>query len=112
MNNIVSQNVFHKINQYTKPSMSIIVKIVIESLDGVKMTGAEKKMFAIQLIKDYTIAIPSGDFKTAILNAIETDIIGDMIDLIISASKNKLNINKKTIIQIIIKSLKCCFKID
>jgi hypothetical protein len=107
MKTIDRKDIFNKLNQYTKPTINIIIKVIIESIDESELTGEEKKQFAIELINDYAISIPPSEFRTALINAISTDLIGDMIDLIISASKGELLINKKSLIQYLIKCLNC-----
>lgn len=105
MKTVDRKDVFNKLNQYTKPTINIIIKIIIESIDETDLTGQEKKQFTIDLINDYSIAIPPSEFRTSLINAVSSGLIGDMIDLIISASKGELKVNKKSLIKYLIKCL-------
>ena len=79
--NIIKENINIK-------SLSIILKNVLEVVDKQKLLGPNKKLLAIELIE---LLFKDDEEKKLLSN----DIIGNIIDLIVDASKHKININKK-----------------
>jgi hypothetical protein len=69
-------------------SLSIILKNVLEVVDKQKLLGPSKRLLAIELIE---LLFKDDEEKKLLSN----DIIGNIIDLIVDASKHKININKK-----------------
>ena len=102
---------FHKIYQYQNPSLSIIISTILQDVDILNITGEEKKKLSIELITECVYTLPSNDYKTILLSAIESGVISDMIDIIILASNKKLKLNKKTLSTMLISYLKCCVSI-
>lgn len=75
-------------------NLHIIIKQAMEAVEKTHYKGVEQKQFAINLIRELVNIKPDNDEKTAILELINNDTIGNMIDLIVDATKGKLNINK------------------
>ena len=86
--------------------MNNISDIVISVLEHVELSDTnmpvDKKTMAIDLINEKINELPDDDFKSAMVSSI--NIVDELIDVIILASKNKLKINRK------FKKLFCCLK--
>ena len=110
MNNysLNKQIIFNKIK---KNSINEIVQVVTESVDNFEISGEDKKKLSIMLITEFINVLPKNDYKIILLSCLESGIVNDMIDLVIDATKGKLNINKKSVTKILIKYLKCCLNI-
>ena len=102
---------FNKIYEYKNPSLPIIIKTILQDVDILTITGEEKKTMSIELITECINTLPSSDYKIALLSSIDSGVISDMIDMIILASKKKLQLNKKTLSKMLISYLKCCVSI-
>lgn len=102
---------FHKIYKYQNPSLSIIIKTILEEVDILNITGEEKKRISLELITECINTMPSNDYKIALLSSVESGVISDMIDIIILTSKKQLKLNKKTLTKMLISYLKCCVSI-
>lgn len=100
------QKIFHQLNQYESPSINTILKIIIENIETLDIKNGDKKEIAIDILKDYLVVIPPSDYKVALIGAIDNDIISEVIDLIVMASKNQLKLNKKTFKKLFINCLK------
>lgn len=102
---------FHKINQYDEQSLQTIIKIILQDVDILNISGEDKKNLALELITEWVEKMPENDYKIALLSSIESDIVADMIDMVVLASKKQLKLNKKTISKIVISYLRCCISI-
>ena len=87
-----------------------IIKIMQTAMEVVEITevkGKEQKDLAIKLVRQLVVDAPIHDEKEKLLlDMIDNNILGDTIDLVISASKGELDINK-----IVAVSAGCCGKI-
>tara|TARA_Y100001935_G_scaffold252920_1_gene257867 strand:- start:3955 stop:4347 length:393 start_codon:yes stop_codon:yes gene_type:complete len=98
---------------------SNIHKILIDVMSLIEKTnlkGENQKLSTINILKELITMHSDNKNKTILLELIESDTIGNMIDVIVLGTKNKLDINKKKdIIKKIIKILNilnvlCCKK--
>ena len=75
-------------------TLILIVKYVIEAVEGTPVKGAEQKLLAVrvitQLVKDAPLG---GDEEKLCLTMIEHGLVGDMIELVVDASHGRLNLN-------------------
>lgn len=108
MNNIILRKNFEELtNEYLpilKKSLEgtdiniqnihVIVKIVMEIVEITELKGTEQKEFCIKLLKKLFIEFTENETEDILLTLIDNGMIGNMIDLIVDASKGKLNINK------------------
>jgi hypothetical protein len=74
-------------------TIHLIIKYVIEELDGSPLKGAEKKEMGLKLIKELVIDLAEGEDEKILLNMINDGTVGNLIDLIIDATKGKINVN-------------------
>jgi hypothetical protein len=84
-------------------SLHIIIKYVMELVEETPIKGVKQKEFAVNLLRDIFKETTDGDEEKALLALIDNGAIGNMIDLIVDASRGKLNINTVT------KASKGCF---
>ena len=106
------QNIFSQLNLFDKPSVNQLLKVIIENIENLETNGNNKKAMAIDILKDYLVVMPPSAYKEALIGAINNDIISDIIDLIVSASKNELKINKKSFKKLFINCLRCILHIS
>lgn len=95
-----------------KSTLTIIIKFVMEAVEDTPLKGAKQKEYAIKLIMALVEENAKGDDKEFIRIAIDSGSVGDTIDLIASAAKGELNINK--VVQAATRScipalIECCF---
>ena len=89
---IISQYLLIGINKYT---VAILIKSVIEAVEDTPLHGSDQKMYANKLIRQVFDELAKECDKDFLLMAVDSGLIGETIDLIISASSGALNINKK-----------------
>lgn len=98
---------------------SNIHKILIDVMSLIEKTnlkGENQKLSTINILKELITMHSDNKNKTILLELIDGDTIGNMIDVIVLGTKNKLDINKKKdIIKKMIKILNilnvlCCKK--
>ena len=77
-----------------KSTLALLVKFTIEAVEETPIKGADQKDYAIRVIKALVEELAEGEEKEFLLIAIESGSVGDTIDLIISASRGELNVNK------------------
>lgn len=76
-------------------NLHIILKYVMEAVENSPLKGIEQKELAVSLIKELVNAqTDNDDTKAAMLILLDNGTIGNMIDLIIDATKGKLDVNK------------------
>ena len=72
-----------------------VLKNIIEIVELIKIKGSDKKIYAINLLRllinDSTMEKKD---KKLCMDILDNNIISDMIDIIVLASKNKIKINK------------------
>tara|TARA_R110000772_G_scaffold56410_1_gene128432 strand:+ start:1575 stop:1877 length:303 start_codon:yes stop_codon:yes gene_type:complete len=70
-----------------------IVKIVMESVEKLKINGKTKMDIALDLISEFINIMPDNDLKTVLMGSLRVGLFKSMIELICAASKNKMKIN-------------------
>ena len=76
-------------------NLHIILKYVMEAVENTPLKGEEQKNFALNLIRELINAqSDNDDKKLAMLTLLDNGTIGSMIDLIVDATKGKLDVNK------------------
>lgn len=97
---VASDKVFEalkdKMNEYgvKKSTLALLVKFTIEAVEETPIKGSDQKDYALRLIEALVEELAEGEEKEFLLIAIESGSVGDTIDLIISASRGELNVNK------------------
>tara|TARA_B110000114_G_C14873463_1_gene309783 strand:- start:113 stop:670 length:558 start_codon:yes stop_codon:yes gene_type:complete len=77
-----------------RPStLYLIIKYVMEEIENTPTKGVEQKEMALKLIRELIIDLAEGEDEKVLLQLLDDNTIGSMIDLIVDASKGKLNIN-------------------
>lgn len=75
-------------------NLHIILKYVMEAIENTALKGVEQKEVAIKLIRDLLNMYGENDEKKkAIITLLDNGTIGNMIDLIVDATKGRLNVN-------------------
>ena len=84
-------------------SLHIIIKYTMELIEDTPLKGQAQKDFALKLLRDVFKEATDGDEEKALLSLLNNGAIGNMIDLIIDATKGKLNVNS------LVKVSQSCF---
>lgn len=85
-------------------SLHLIIKMVMEIIEGTPIRGTEQKELAIKVLRQLFIDFTDDDIESTLIELLDAGVIGNLIDLITDASKGKLNINK------IVKTSTSCIK--
>lgn len=76
-------------------NIHIVLKYVMEAVEDTPLKGIEQKDMALSLIRELVNAqTENDDQKVAMLILLDNGTIGNMIDLIVDATKGKLDVNK------------------
>ncbi len=100
-------------NKIVLPNLQSIIQIAIEQVEHKKIKSQHKKAEALDIVYNIIDTLPESDNKTFLLECYNNNNIADVIDLVIDATKGRLNINKsfiKRCVAVILKCLLSCFK--
>ena len=75
-------------------TLHLIIKYVMEEIEDTPLKGAEQKEMSLKLIKALIVDLTENDDEKVLLDLLNNGTISNMIDLIVDATKGKLNINK------------------
>lgn len=78
------------INLMNLPS---ILKSVMEVVDNIPLSGADKKIYAIKILREIIDEKTYGEEEAVLLLLIDNGTVANMIDLVIDATRGNLNIN-------------------
>ena len=78
------------INLFNLPA---ILKSVMEVVDNIPMSGSDKKIYALKIVREIVDEKTYGEEEAVLLLLIDNGSVGNMIDLIIDATRGNLNIN-------------------
>ena len=71
-----------------------VIKIAMEIVEATQLKGIAQKKLVNKLVRQIVVDAPISDKKEALLlEMIDEGIVGDMIDLVISASHGELDLN-------------------
>ena len=71
-----------------------IVKIAMEIVEATKLKGKEQKVLVERIVRKIVNDSPLEESKKSIvISMLDEGIVGDVIDLVVSATKGELNIN-------------------
>jgi len=80
--------------EITPRSITSVIKICMEIAEATRLKGKEQKVLVERLVKKVVKDAPISDEKEKLLlDMIEEGVVGDVIDLVISATKGELDIN-------------------
>lgn len=85
-------------------SIHLIIRAVMEVIEGTPIKGSEQKDLALKILRQLFIDFTEDDTEKMLLALLDTDAIGNLIDLVVDASKNKIKVNK------VIDTTATCFK--
>ena len=78
----------------TPQTITIVIKIAMEIVEASVLQGTEQKILVEKIVRKVVIDAPITDEKEKLLlDIIDEGIIGNVIDLVISATKGELNVN-------------------
>ena len=97
-----------KINQLnleiTPQTITTVIQLGMEIVESSKLKGEAQKKIVTKIVKKVVEDAPISDEKEKlILDLIELGVLGNVIDLVVSASKGEININSA-----ITKASGCC----
>tara|TARA_B110000977_G_scaffold198163_2_gene282394 strand:+ start:431 stop:841 length:411 start_codon:yes stop_codon:yes gene_type:complete len=75
-------------------TLHLIIKYVMELVEETQLKGIEQKEMAIKLIKAVIVDLTNGEDERVLLQLLNDGTISNMIDLIVDATKGRLNINR------------------
>ena len=82
---------------YIRPStLHIILKYVMEEIEKTTIKGSEQKEMALELISALVVDLTKNEDEKVLLKLLEDGTISNMIDLIIDATRGRLEINTLT----------------
>jgi|TARA_B110000259_G_scaffold106092_1_gene121706 hypothetical protein len=74
-------------------TMPLIIKYVIEIIEGTQIKGSEKKTMALKLMRTIIVDLTDGEDEEVLTRLLDDGTISDLIELVIDASKGKLDVN-------------------
>ena len=74
-------------------TLHLIIKYVMELVEQTPLKGSEQKEMALKLIKALIVDFTEGEDERVLLQLLNDGTIGNMIDLIVDATKGRLDIN-------------------
>jgi len=84
-------------------SIHLIIRTVMEVIEGTPIKGSQQKALALKILRQLFIDFTDDDIESTLIKLLDSGAIGNLIDLIVDASKGKTNINK-----IIDTTATCC----
>tara|TARA_B110001450_G_scaffold191587_4_gene179779 strand:+ start:721 stop:1176 length:456 start_codon:yes stop_codon:yes gene_type:complete len=74
-------------------TIHLVIKYVMESVEYTPLKGSEQKELALKLIRAVFVDFTDGEDERVLVQLLEDGTISNMIDLIVDATKGKLDIN-------------------
>jgi hypothetical protein len=80
--------------EITPQTIINVLRFAMEVVEASSAKGEEQKVLVEKLVKQVVVEAPISDFKEKLMiDMIDEGILGDMTNIIVSASKGELNIN-------------------
>ena len=80
--------------EITSKTITTVIKICMEISEATKLKGKEQKVLVERLIKKVVKDAPISDEKEKLLlDMVGEGVVGDVIDLVVSATKGELDVN-------------------
>tara|TARA_Y100000385_G_scaffold290553_2_gene364206 strand:- start:36 stop:518 length:483 start_codon:yes stop_codon:yes gene_type:complete len=102
-NGIIFKNIYESTLNKVKEKVSLItirpstlhliIKYVMEEVEKTPTKGTEQKEMALKLIRALVVDLTENEDEKVLLKLLDDGTISNMIDLIVDATKGKLNIN-------------------
>ena len=83
------------------PGFQLLIKIAMEVVEKTDVKGVSQKDLAVNAIR---MVAQSVQMDISVLALIDTEVLGDAIELVVSATKGEINVNK-----IVATGIKACF---
>ena len=74
-------------------TLHLIIKYVMELVEQTPIKGSEQKEIALKLIRALIVDFTDAEDERVLLQLLDDGTIGNMIDLIVDATKGRLDIN-------------------
>lgn len=74
-------------------TLHLIIKYVMELVEQTPLKGSEQKEMALKLIRALIVDLTDAEDERVLLQLLDDGTIGNMIDLIVDATKGRLDIN-------------------
>ena len=87
-------------------TLHLIIKYVMELVEQTPLKGSEQKEMALKLIRALIVDFTDADDERVLLQLLDDGTIGNMIDLIVDATRGRLDIN--TAVQVTTGCLNRC----
>lgn len=101
--NTLTENIYKACYKTLKSKISVIkirastlhllIKYVMEEIENTPLKGTEQKEMSLKLIRELIIDLTDNEDEEILLKLLDNGSISNMIDLIVDATKGKLNIN-------------------
>tara|TARA_X000000368_G_C22992702_1_gene695094 strand:+ start:90 stop:491 length:402 start_codon:yes stop_codon:yes gene_type:complete len=75
-------------------TIHLIIKYVMETVEKTPIKGTEQKDLALRLIRALIVDLTDKEDEKILLKLLDDGTISNMIDLIVDATRGKLNINR------------------
>lgn len=87
-------------------TLHLIIKYVMELVEQTPLKGSKQKEMALKLIRALIVDFTDADDERVLLQLLDDGTIGNMIDLIVDATKSRLDVN--TAVQVTTGCLNRC----
>ena len=74
-------------------SIHLILKTVMEVVEGTPVKGSDQKTLTLKILRQLFIDFTDDDLESTLIGLLDSGAINNLIDLIVDASKGKMNIN-------------------
>ena len=74
-------------------TLHLIIKYVMELVEKTPLKGSEQKEMALKLIRAVIIDLTNGEDERVLIQLLDDGTIGNMIDLIVDATRGRLDVN-------------------
>lgn len=74
-------------------TLHLIIKYVMELVEETPLKGSEQKEMALKLIRALIVDLTDGEDERVLIQLMDDGTIGNMIDLIVDATRGRLNVN-------------------
>merc|ERR1712086_56548 len=75
-------------------TIHLIIKYVMETVEKTPIKGTEQKDLALRLIRALIVDLTDKDDEKILIKLLDDGTISNMIDLIVDATRGRLNINR------------------
>ena len=79
-------------------NIHLLIKYVMETIEETELKGIDQKKIALAIIQDIISEIKNEDEKKILLELLHNNTISNIIDLIVDATKGKINVNNISLV--------------